>query len=219
MEIPFTAQQFLSVLQTYSHAIWPVQWIAYALGIVAIIMAINALPYANTPITGILAAFWIWSGGIFFFLFFSEIAPAAYLIGTLFLIQGILFLSIGLGKTPLQFRVRLDAYGLLGSSFALYAVVIYPFLGAILAHGEPMPGTAPCATTMLTLSLLLWTERPVATSLLIIPGVASLFGVMAVLHMNLLEQFMLPIAGLVTVGMLIYRDRAGHTQLIAQRAG
>ncbi len=220
METLFTPQQFQSMLHAYNLAIWPAPVVAYALGVAAIILAVNKPPFADKVIAGILAGFWLWTGGMFYLTFFSEINPAAFLFGALFILQGVMLVIVGVGQPTVRFHVRRDIYGIMGACFALYAAVIYPFLGMFFGHRPftPLFGIAPCSAIMFTWSMLLWTEQLVPKRLLMIPGLLSLVSFVAVFHLGRPEAIMLPVSAVVTVSMLLYRDRIPHGALTHKRA-
>jgi hypothetical protein len=57
MRIPFTVEQFFDVFGTYNTAIWPVQVLAYVLGIVALALAFRESKLSTGIVSGILAFF------------------------------------------------------------------------------------------------------------------------------------------------------------------
>jgi hypothetical protein len=185
MDLPFTTDQFLGVFRDYNQAIWPVQVVAYLLGLGAIAFTFRRAPWSDRAIGGVLAVFWLWMGAVYHLTFFREINPAAVLFGGLFLVQGLLFVYVGILRNGLTFRARSDLYGWVGGLFMAYALAIYPLIGALLGHGypqAPMFGVAPCPATIFTFGLLLWTTGRVPGGLLV--------------------------AGLLGTGLLLYRNRS-----------
>ena len=220
MSIPFTPQEFLNMLQAYSQAIWPAPIVMYALAIVVIILAANTMSYSGRMISGILAAFWMWTGVMFHLTYLREINPGAVVGGILYIVQGALLWHFGVVKQKLQFQIRWDGYGIMGACFAVYAAIIYPFIGILLGHRDfgLLFGSTPCTTIMLTLALFLWTASVIPKQLLIIPSLASLVGFMTAFSIGMTGAIMLPVAGIATVSMLLYRDRVRQTQLTAESA-
>lgn len=208
-DLPFTTQQFLDVFRDYNTAIWPVQIIAYLLGIISIFLPNQNKPQYSKVIGALLAGFWLWNGFSYHILFFSEINKAAYLFGGLFVIQGFLFLYAGLIQADLQFHFRSNIYGAVGGLFILYAMIIYPILGDNLGHAypnSPMFGVAPCPTTIFTFGMLLWSTKNIPLWLLIIPGLWSIISFTAAIKLGILEDTGLLIAGITGVAMLLYRN-------------
>ena len=58
MKIPFTVEQFFDVFGAYNTSIWPVQGVAYLLGIVILILAFRESKISTQIVSGILALFW-----------------------------------------------------------------------------------------------------------------------------------------------------------------
>ena len=212
MDLPFTTEQFLNVFREYNIAIWPAQVVAYFLGAGAIGLAVRGSSWATRIISLLLAAFWVWMGAVYHLTFFWDINPAAVLFGSLFVVQGLLFLVASVRAT-LQFSIRSDLYGWVGGLFVAYAIAIYPAIGAMLGHGypqAPMFGVSPCPTTIFTFGLLLWTRGRVPAWLLIIPTLWALIGFTAALTLGILEDTGLLVTGLFGTGLLLYRNRSGR---------
>ena len=169
--IPFTPEQFLGVFERYNFAVWPVQLFLNAIAILAICLAFPRKSDFSRGISLILSMFWIWSGLVYHFWFFSAINRAALIFAAFFMMQGILFFVAGVWKSNLRFRFRPDLYGMIGSAFFIYALVIYPVLAYWFDHRYPAAPTfgLPCPTTIFTLGMLLWTDRSVRLYLLAIP--------------------------------------------------
>jgi hypothetical protein len=214
MNLPFTTAQFLAVFERYNEAIWPLHLAAYALGLLAIALALGPRRLSDRVISAILASFWLWMGAVYHLVFFREINVAATVFGALFVIQALLWVGVGVVRPQLSFRVGRDWRSLVGGAFILYAMVAYPLLGALLGHGYPQSpsfGVAPCPTTIFTFGLLLWTRPPVPSYVLVIPLIWSLIGLMAALSLGIYEDIGLLVAGLLGVGLLIWRDRRAVT--------
>jgi hypothetical protein len=210
MDLPFTVEQFLAVFARYNQAIWPLHLVAYALGLLAVGLAWRSSAAGHRLIAAILATFWLWNGLVYHLLFFRAINPAAIGFAALFVVQGLLFLWAGVARPRLVFAAKVDGFGLVGGLFVLYALLIYPAIGALLGHGYPQSpsfGVAPCPTVIFTLGLLLWTGARVPKWLLIIPVLWAVFSVGAASALGIREDLGLLVAGLVTPALLVWRDR------------
>lgn len=206
MSVPFTKQQFFEVFKDYNHVLWPMQIILYLAGIVAVVLALHRIPSSRRIIRGILAVYWGFIGVAYHLLHFSSINRAAYLFGLLFLFQGLLFLRVRDARPEVSFLPPSQARTVVGGLFLLYAMVLYPVLGAMAGHiypASPVFGVAPCPTTIFTFGLLLWTDHKVAGYLLAIPFLWSLLGLSAAVTLGVYEDFGLPIAGLIAVPWLL----------------
>lgn len=215
MDLPFTTEEFLNVFKVYNNAIWPSQLIAYLLGALALLFAFNKSSASDKTINAILGVFWLWIGVVYHILFFSEINSAAFGFGTLFIIQGLLFLGFGLFTDKIQYSFKADTFGITGALLITYAMVIYPILGYLLGHAypySPMFGVTPCPATIFTFGLLLWTKQRIPWWLLLIPGVWSVIGFTAAFKLGVVEDTGLLVSGILGIGLLLYRNTKKHPQ-------
>lgn len=213
--IPFTVEQFLKVFEQYNQAIWPMQIIAYIVGIAVIILAVKKVRYSNQIISVALACLWGWMGIAYHLMYFSTINPAAIGFGILFILQAILWLVFGVVRPALRFQVNTNPYAVVGLLLIVYAMLIYPLIGTLLGHGYPRSpsfGVAPCPTAIYTFGLLLCTTARVPKSALIIPCIWSVIGFSAALALGIREDIGLLFAGVLSAGLLLWRDRTtAHT--------
>ena len=208
--LPFTIDQFLRVFEQYNQAIWPMHIVTYLLGFAAITLAITKVRYSDQIISVILACFWAWMGIVYHLMYFSTINGAAIGFGILFILQAVLWLVFGIVRPKLSFQLTNSPYALTGVVLIVYAMVVYPLLGTLLGHGYPRSpsfGVAPCPTTIFTFGLLLWTTARVPKWVLIIPFMWSLLGFSAALSLGVREDFGLIVAGVLSVALLLWRDR------------
>jgi hypothetical protein len=209
MELPFSRQEFLQLFASYNEAVWPMQFAAYGLAVTMLIWILLRLPSRSRFAGAVLALFWATMGSVYHLAFFSRINDAAYVFGGLFLVQAALFLVDATVLQRLSFRPRWDVYALVGAAFVLYAMVVYPVLGAAFGHvypRAPMFGVAPCPTTIFTFGVLLWTDRPVPRVYIAIPFAWSLLGVSAALKLGIYEDLGLVVAGVFGTALLLLRD-------------
>lgn len=207
--MPFSTEAFLALFATYNEAIFPLQLFAYLLGVVAVIAAFRGRPAAMQQVPIILALFWFWTGLAFHLIYFSQINPAAYLFGSAYLLQGLLFLNAS--RHGLRFGFDTSPRSLLGALFILYAIFVYPLLNYRFSHGYPqMPmfGVAPCPTTIFTFGLLLWCQSKVPWHLIIIPLLWTLVGLTAALQLAIPEDYGLIVAGVLsTIVIMVHNHR------------
>ncbi|HCC71351.1 MAG TPA: hypothetical protein DEQ09_09415 [Bacteroidales bacterium] len=105
MDTTLTLEQLLDTFERYNIDIWPMQIIAYVLGIIAIFFAIKRTKYSDRIIMGVIAFMWLWTGGVFYMFFFGPVYNISYIFGLLFIVQGIIFLA-GIFKPLTSFRIR-----------------------------------------------------------------------------------------------------------------
>lgn len=210
MEIPFTVKQFFDVFETYNTAIWPAQVPAHLLGIIAVAIAFRENKLSARIVSGIIAVFWIWMGIFYHIAYFSVINSAAWIFGALYIVQGLMFLSIGTIQGKLAFRFSLTPFPIIGACFILYATVVYPFLGMSFGHSypkAPMFGVAPCPTTIFTFGILLWAVKSVPAYLLIIPLLWSIVGMSAAVSLGVPQDYGLVVAGVLGTVLILLQNR------------
>jgi hypothetical protein len=205
----FTLAQFLEMMSRYNTAFWPLQLVAYGLGIVAIVLAIRASPHSGRIISAILALFWLWVGVVFNLAYFSPLYPLAIVFAAIFVIEAGILAFAGVFKGTLSFKFKADIYGTVGALLVLYSMAGYPAIEHLLGRGgrNLLPfGLVPCPTTVFTLGILLWSNKKPTWYVLAIPILYSLSGVIPVWK-GIVEDIGLVASGLATIFMVLYWDR------------
>jgi hypothetical protein len=208
MNLTLTLAQLLATFEKYNLAIWPMQVVAYVLGMMALFFAIKLSRYSSRIISGILCFLWLWTGIVFFPLYFGPVYTPAYGFGLLFIIQGLAFL-LSVLKPRLSFGFKGDVYSIVGLLFIAYAMIGYPVVGYFLGHIYPQSppfGLTPCPGTVFTFGLFLLTDKKVPRLFLVIPLLWALGGVLPV-SVGILEDIGLIISGVLGTAMILYRDR------------
>ena len=101
MMLPFTREEFIGLFAQYNLAVWPVQILAYVLGIAMVASLWRPSRTADRLIAGGLAAMWLWTGIAYQWMHFAAINPAALGFGAMFVLQGVLFsVAAACGTTP-----------------------------------------------------------------------------------------------------------------------
>jgi hypothetical protein len=209
MKTPFTPDQFFEVFKNYNGSIFPAQIFLYLTSIIALYLLIRPSSISSKIISGLLAFFWLWMGIVYHLIFFSKINNAAYAFGTTFVLQSVLFLAYGVFKNKLSFSFHTDIYGTTGIFLILFALIIYPALGYYLGHVYPSSPTfgLPCPTTILTFGVLLLNDKKCPVAIMIIPFLWSIIGFTAAFNFGIWEDTGLLIAGLMTISLLLIRNR------------
>ena len=196
----------MRVFEKYNLDIWPMQVVAYIIGIVSLFFVIKRTEYSNRIIAAILSFLWLWIGIVFFLLYFAPVFSLHYVFGGLFIIQGILFLA-NVFKPRVSFGCKRDVYSLVGILFIAYAMIGYPVVGYLLGHGHSAPfGVTPCPTTVFTFGLLLLIDKKVPKLFLVIPLLWALIGGLPPVFVGVFEDIGLIVAGLLGTAMILYRD-------------
>jgi hypothetical protein len=209
MKLPFTVQQFLEVFKDYNLAVYPMQVIFYVFAATVIFLLFKKSAPAGKIINGILSFLWLWMGIVYHLLFFTAINKAAYVFGSTFIIQGLLFIYHGAVKNNLAYQFRFDKYGWLGALFIFFSLVVYPLLGFLFGHLYPFSPTfgLPCPTTIFTFGILLFRDKKIPLVILLVPFVWSIIGFLAAVNLGIREDISLLIAGISATILIILRRR------------
>ena len=207
MQLPFTPEAFFEVFRLYNAAVFPWQLVLYALAfmvipLVAVQEQLKSLAAARA-IGLVLVVLWAWMGGVYHIRFFTQINPAAWLFGMLFILQAVLFLVLLVWRSPSRFLHVSRARQALGALMMLFGLLLYPLLNGWLGHGyfeSPTFGT-PCPTTIFTLGLL-FAARNVHWSLWIVPIAWSFVGGSAAFLLAVPQDYALLVSGLAAVIVL-----------------
>lgn len=210
MPIPFTIDEFLSVFEAYNSAIRPAQVVGYVLAAVALYLIIRKSKVSGLAMSLFLGLAWIWTGVIYHLVFFSTINQAAFLFGTLFILQGLLIAVFGGFRSDLKFIADEKAKVAAGLILIIYAMVLYPLLAYHSGHVYPRSPTfpfTPCPLTIFTFGVLLLAKSPVKWYLWITPFLWSLVGFTAALRLSMYEDFGLLISGVVGLILILHSNR------------
>lgn len=204
--MPFTAEQFLGVFESYNTTVFPLQIFLNLLALLAIFLIIRKYTLSSRIISGVLSVLWLWTGEVYHFMFFTSINQAAYLFGALYVIQAAIFFHFGVMKQQFDFRLKKNWTGALGWILIIYSLVIYPLLGYALGHGYPKQPTfgLPCPTTIFTFGILLFNTGRIKWYFVIIPFLWSLLGVSAAIQLGITEDLGLLFAGVIGFILLVF---------------
>jgi hypothetical protein len=205
--LPFTSAQFLDVFAAYNNAIWPTQIAAYGLGFLSVATLFSPGIAADRIIAAVLALMWVWTGIAYHWLHFSSVNPAAWVFGAAFVLQGVIFVIAGtmLSRMRLRFGPTSNFSGFAGLAFILYAAVIYPLLGISLGHSyprAPLFGVTPCPVTIFTFGWMLLLKAAIQWWVIAIPVLWSLIGGTAAFLLDVPQDWLLLVGGVVTALLL-----------------
>ena len=202
-----TGEQLLEVFAAYNPQIWPLQFVAYLLGVAAVYFAVRKTAFSGRGIAAILAFFWLWVALMFWLPAVLQGFTPGYFFVAIFIIQGLLFGMYTI-RPGLHFGSRPGLNTWIGRGILLYALAGYPLVGALVGHTYPRMspfGLTPCPVVTFTFGLLLLTEQKVPKGLLIIPLLFTLIGFVWV-SIGMWEDIGMILSGLVGTGLILYRD-------------
>ncbi|MHB9003988.1 MAG: DUF6064 family protein [Coriobacteriia bacterium] len=195
MQLPFTAQQFINVFESYNAEIGMLPALAYVLGAGAVFFTFKKTAWSSRAITLVLASFWAFTGIAYHLMSFSAINPAARFFGFAFVLQALLLAWSGL-RSRMVFAYRGDLTSKVGLTIIAWAMVGYPLVGGLLGHGYPSGpvfALTPCPLLLFTLGLFLLTER-VPRYLIQIPIIWAIVGTTAAFSLGIREDLTLALS-------------------------
>ncbi|MEQ9815475.1 MAG: DUF6064 family protein [Azospirillaceae bacterium] len=210
--MPFTVDAFFAVFADYNAAIWPLQILAYLGGLVALLLLRNPSRHADAVILSILAAMWLVNGVAYHLGHFTAINPAAWLFGTLFMLQAALVgAARWLWPSLAIFTQKPRWVRLVAAILIAYALVLYPAIGHLAGHrypAVPLFDVAPCPTTIFTIGVLLLGRWQTVRWLLIVPVLWSAIGGSAAVLLDVPQDYMLIASGLIVIAHALAGNRA-----------
>jgi Family of unknown function (DUF6064) len=203
-----------TIFERGNAAIWPMQLVWYASAAAMIGLALWPVRRASQLICLLAAAYFVWVGIAFFVVIDSGMTIWA----AVFTLEAILLLVAGLVRRDLVFAPRWDLASVLGAVFMFYALVAYPIIGMLGGHPLrtlPVFGLSPCVTVFFAFGLLLWARPPAPKYVLLLPLAWALQAAPGNLAMGNVPDYALILVGVITAGVLIWRDRTSSWQTVA----
>jgi hypothetical protein len=186
------------------------QIVTYVLGVLSVVLVVKKQRFSDKAIVGTLSLLWLWSGVATFIIAFGDLSAQYYAWGTLWIIQGLIFLYAGLVKSRLTFGFNGEWYNYVGLIFVAYALVMYPIIGSISGHPYPLGpifGIAPCPVCIFTVGMLLLSVEKVPLFVMGIPFLWSLTGIYAVVVMGVYADAGEVVAGVMSAAIVLRNNK------------
>ena len=212
MQPPFTADQFFDVFRRYNEAVWPAQVALNVIGALAAAAAYRAnarrsRTWARVAIV-LLAGLWLWTGIVYFKMFFATITPAGQVFGSFFIAEAAVLLLCAWELGP-----RLEPASrasLVVSGFILvYALLLYPIAG--IAAGQHYPALptfgAPCPLTIFTFGFLAIFPSSISRVAIAVPVLWVAISSYAAFGFGVYEDFGLLAAAIAAIVVMVQEPR------------
>jgi hypothetical protein len=216
--------EFLTtIFERGNAAIWPMQLVWYASAAAMVGLAFWPRRLASQLICLLAAADFVWVGIVYFGVIDSSmgvldsVLNLAWLWAAIFILEAVLLLVAGIVRRDLVFAPRWNLSSVLGAVFMCYALVAYPIIEMLGGHPlreSPLFGLAPCVTVFFAFGLLLWARPPVPKYLLLLPLAWALEATPGNIAMGHVADFGIALVGVITVGLIIWRDRTSSWQTV-----
>ena len=216
MAIPFERTEFLDVFRQFNEGVWPAQILLVALGVLASLTALHGRwDGSDRFVAWVLALLWGIAGAVYHWRYFSQLTPAAWLFGALFVIGALTF---AVKRTPWSFGGAPRARMIAANSVVAYALFFYPLIGLAAGHRYPAFPTlgAPCPVVILTLGILL-TARRIPILPLVLSVVWAIVATAAAASLGMVEDFGLTVAAAIAVVFLL-RERTSSRVVMERSA-
>ncbi len=154
----FSARTYYRLFELYNAEVWPIHFVALALGLALVFVAWHRGAWAAAAACTMVAACWLWVAWAFHLERFTTINWAATWYAGAFVLQGALLLVCAGLDAHAGFHPARSRRGFAGWGLLLFALAGQPLAGLLL--GRPWRqaevfGLAPDPTTLATLGLLL----------------------------------------------------------------
>lgn len=205
----------LALFAEYNPVVWPVQVVAPAAALagLALIWRRPSRSVDRAVVAG-LAGLWLLIGVVFQGIYVRQVDEVLGIIyAAVFLGQAGLLVALGVIGDRVALRPARTPTALLGGLIIVYALVVYPIIGAGLGHPypeAPLFGAAPCPTTIFTFGLFLLARRPFPKLLLGVPLFWALVATPAAVGRGVLEDVALLAAGVVATAVILVAGRASR---------
>jgi hypothetical protein len=211
MTLPFTPEQFFGVFARYNQGVWPMQAVLIGIAIACVAFLVSGRDGSSRQVAKLLAALWAWMAVAYHFQHFTRINPAAWAFGTAFLLGAFAFAWFGVVKKQLVFRPVGGGRGAAGAALVVFALVLYPAIGYWLGRRYPAMPTfgLPCPTTIFTLGLLLFADRP-PRLVFAVPLLWAAVGSLAAFQLGVVEDLALLVSAAVVLAFMA-SDRTAPT--------
>jgi hypothetical protein len=202
--------QFLATFGRANAAVWPMQIVWYLAAVAMVGLALWPVRRSSQLICALAAAYFAWIG----IAYFAWQMPGMHFSlwwAAVFTLQAVLLVIAGVVRSDLVIRSRKDLASGLGAVFIAYALLGYPLVGLAGGHALrtlPVLGVSPCVTVVFFFGLVLWARPPVPKYLLLVPLAWSLGAAPPDLARGVAADYGMLVAALITVGLIIWRDRA-----------
>jgi hypothetical protein len=211
----FSPGTYYRLFELHNNAVWPAQLVAALTGLAILALILFKPPRAGRTIAALLAAAWIFVGWTFLMARYADINFAATYFSWAFFAQAALLAASGVGFGRLQPSPSdTTLAGKIGIGLIAFALLAYPFLGALAGRKwseVELFGIAPDPTALLTLGVLLAARR-MPWELAIVPALWCIVTGATLWVMENPAAIVMPAAALLTLGLAAtksWQPRAG----------
>ncbi len=208
MKTSLSLENVIQLFYEYSSSVWPSQFLFYLLAGLIIYLSLNQYKYSSIIINSGLAFFWLWTGSIYYFLFYSELSHLGYAIGSVFMMEGIFFIVFGVSKKWITYKFEKNFTGFLGIGLILYSCIIYPLMGLFFerSYAYLLSFILPVPITIFTFGMFLFSERKLPFFFVVIPFIWAILSFYSSVKFWLIEDMFLIIVAVVSLFIITKKE-------------
>jgi hypothetical protein len=213
----FSPRTYYRLFELYNADIWPGQVAALVLGFAILVLLRSQGAQRGRIIAGILAACWLWVAWGFLYTRYATINWAASWFATIFAVQALLLILVGVIAGKLSFGAGGHRAGL---GLVVFALLIQPLIGPLVGRKwteVELFGLAPDPTVVATLGVLVVASPGVGWGarwlLLVVPILWCAISGATAQSMASSDALVLPTAATLALGLAAWTAlsrRPGH---------
>lgn len=196
----FSPRTYYRMIERLNESVWPAHLLTLALGCTILALVLGATIPRLRVVWTTLALLWLWTGWAFLWRRYSAINWAAVYVAPLFVLQALLLLMEGFGRSTVGNRGdgRARAAGL---ALSIVAIGLYPVIGPLVGRGwgqAEVFGIEPDPTAIATLGIILLIPGRNVGRLMVIPVAWCLISGLTLWAMGSPEAWLPPAAALLS---------------------
>ena len=215
--LSYTSETVYAFLEGYNEALWPAQALALLLGILVLFAVLAPIPQGGRIISAMLAGFWLWSGLVYYGLFFAEIDFSAPVFAGFFVLQAALLVWSGVIRADLDFHIERgtrSTVGLILAAFGLAGYTLITCLSGQNAQEVQMFAIAPAPTVIFTLGVLLLAMPRTPWFLTVIPLAWTAVAGTIAWFLKMPEDYCAAAAGILYIVVIAWKRAGRDPELI-----
>ncbi len=209
----FSPRTYFRLFELYNRDIWPLQLVAFGLGLTIWIVLRRSEARRGRAITAVLGACWLWVAIAFHAHRYATINWAAVSFAWGFGLEAALLLGFGTVAGWLSFDRPSDRTSRAGAWILFFALAIEPMAGLLSGRGwrqAELFGVAPDPTAVATLGVLLLAGGRGRWALLVVPVIWCAIAGATLLAMKEADAWIPPVAAVLAVFLAARPKSARH---------
>ena len=210
--IPFNEEVYFAIFADYNLEIWPMQPIAYLVGIILFGLARYPFPFSGRIVLAAIALCWIYMAQNYLAVFLSQLLWATWILQILFYLQALILLVVAILPSRPEIRLTANNEGWTAVAIAAFVMIFYPMIAAQTGgHAWPatqLAGVAPLPSAVLTIALMVLAPPRRAILLVVVPALVVLIGSLLAIGLGIWEDLVLAAVAAAGLWVLVKNARS-----------